>query len=71
MRLKKALIRAIAESGFDFEDVAIFSGILSNHLVKMCHGNETADDDLKKRIATVVGKPVLQVFPPEEEEIDE
>jgi hypothetical protein len=63
MNINKRLVRAIAESGLDFEDVAIFSGILSTALVGCVQGKATLDQETMGRIADVLGKSVEELWP--------
>ena len=65
MNINKRLVRAIAESGLDFEDVAIFSGILSTVLVKCVQGEAALDQETKGRIADILGKSVGELWPEE------
>ena len=62
MNINKRLVRAIAESGLDFEDVAIFSGILSTVLVRCVQGKAALDRKTMGRIADVLGKPIGELW---------
>jgi lambda repressor-like predicted transcriptional regulator len=63
MNINKNIIRAIARSGLDFEDVAIFSGILSTALVKDIQGKAALDNKARKRVADVLDVPVEEIWP--------
>ena len=65
MNINKRLVRAIAKSGLDFEDVAIFSGILSTVLVKNIQGKAELDKKTMERIADILGEPVEMIWPEE------
>ncbi len=67
MQINKSLVRAIAESGLDFEDVAIFAGMLSNFLVRMVQGKMKPDRELKYKLSDILGKPVNELWPDKEE----
>jgi hypothetical protein len=61
--VNKNLIRALGKSGFDFEDVAIFTGIFSNLLVGIIKGEVTPDDATKRKLAEVFDCKVSDLFP--------
>jgi hypothetical protein len=49
----------------DFEDVAIFSGILSTVLVKNIQGTAALDKKTMERISDILGEPVEEIWPEE------
>jgi lambda repressor-like predicted transcriptional regulator len=65
MGINKDFVRAIARSGLDFEDVAIFSGILSSVLVKNIQGKAALDKKTMERISDILGVPVEEIWPDE------
>ncbi len=67
MSFNKYLCRALGESGFAFEDVAIFAGMLSNNLVHMVKDGTEPDESLKHRLSDILGKPVNELWPDKEE----
>jgi hypothetical protein len=66
MAFNKYLCRAIAESGFAFEDVAIFADMLSPNLIRFVKNGEIPSPGLQQRLAEVLGKRVEDLWPPEE-----
>jgi hypothetical protein len=62
LNINKKLVKAIAKSGLDFEDIAIFAGIYSNEFVYMIQGKKTPDKEIQQRIATVLGKKPEELF---------
>jgi len=65
LNINKKLVKAIAKSGLDFEDVAIFAGIYSNEFVHMIQGKKTPDKEIQRRIAEVLDKKPKELFPNE------
>ena len=62
MSFNKKLCRAIAKSGFRFEEVAIFAGMLANNLVYMIRYGSHPDEPLKQRLSDILDKPVDELF---------
>ena len=58
-------IRAIGASGFDFEDVAIFAGTLSNYIVRIAQNKLEPDEELKQRLSDILDVPVEELWPEE------
>jgi hypothetical protein len=61
--INKSLVRAIAGSGLDFEDVAIFAGILTPKLISFIQGKDKPDVELKKRLSIILDKPSAELWP--------
>ena len=61
--MNRKLLRALGKSGFDFEDVAIFTGIWSNALVKIIRGERVPDVGEQELIADVLGREPEEIFP--------
>lgn len=62
LNINKRLVKAIAKSGLDFADVAIFAGIFSNEIVYMVQGKTVPDKEIQQRIATVLDKKPEELF---------
>ena len=61
--MNRKLLRALGKSGFDFEDVAIFTGIWSNTLVKIIRGEIVPDIEDQQTIADILDCKVEELFP--------
>ena len=62
LNINKKLVKAIAKSGLAFEDIAIFSGIFANELVKMVQGGTVPEKEIQRRIATVLDQKPEELF---------
>ena len=66
MLINSHLIRAIAKSGLDFEDVSIFSGMMPSKLVRIIQGKLKPDKETKRLIAVILNKSVNDLWPVED-----
>lgn len=56
-------LRALGSSGFDFEDIAIFTKIMSNSLAKIIREERRAEDWEVELIAEALGVEPEEIFP--------
>ena len=66
MNINSHLIRAIAQSGLDFEDVSIFCGMMPGKLVKIIQGKLKPDMETKRQISAILNKPPEELWPAED-----
>jgi len=57
------LLRVLGPSGFDFEDVAIFTNIMSNALIKIIREESRAEAWEAESIAEALGVKPEEIFP--------
>ena len=63
MKINQNLCRALAQCGFDYEDVGIFAGVYGNIIVRLIQCDFIPDPDLKQTLADILDKSVEELWP--------
>lgn len=61
--IKTEFIQAVGASGLSFEEIACISGMAEINLYKVAAGKIALNDAEKRRLATILDRPMEDLFP--------